>query len=228
MTLKCLATGSTGNSYILTSDNEKHLILDAGITIDEIKKGLDFDIENVEGCIISHSHKDHVMSADKIRNFSPVWKAYLSDNKIQHTHLGSFDLLALKVPHNGCENVCYVIKVDNQTILYATDFEYIPWNLDKQHINVMLIEMNYQRERITDLDEHRIHTVLGHAEEQTTIDIIKANHKYLRNVYLCHMSRSDALDRELAIQHLTEQIPKYVSAEFIKPGEAYNINEIPF
>lgn len=228
MKLKCLATGSTGNCYILTSDKGKHLILDAGIPIGEIKKGLDFDIENVAGCICSHSHLDHLLSADKVRNFAPVWEAYLSDNKIQHTHIGEFDLLAMQVPHNGCPNVCYVIKVDNQTILYATDFEYIPWNLTKQNINVMLIEMNYQRERITDLDDHRVHTVLGHAEEQTTIDIIKANHKHLRNVFLCHMSKSDALDRELAMQHIKEQIPKYVSVEFVKPGETYNINEIPF
>ena len=38
MTLKTIATGSTGNCYILTSDSGKHLILDAGIPIAEIKK----------------------------------------------------------------------------------------------------------------------------------------------------------------------------------------------
>ena len=44
MKLKCIATGSTGNCYTLTSDSGETLILDCGIGIKEIKKGLNWDI----------------------------------------------------------------------------------------------------------------------------------------------------------------------------------------
>lgn len=62
MKLKCIATGSSGNCYTLTADNGETLILDAGIGIRDIKKGLNWNIRNVVGCIVSHAHSDHSKS----------------------------------------------------------------------------------------------------------------------------------------------------------------------
>lgn len=56
MNLKCIATGSTGNCYLLTSDSGETLILDCGIPIKEIKKGLNWHIRGIRGMIISHAH----------------------------------------------------------------------------------------------------------------------------------------------------------------------------
>ena len=56
MKLKCIATGSTGNCYTLTSSSRETLILDCGINIKEIKKGLDWNIRGIKGMIISHAH----------------------------------------------------------------------------------------------------------------------------------------------------------------------------
>lgn len=228
MTLKTIATGSTGNCYILTSDSGKHLILDAGIPIAEIKKGLDFDIENTVACICTHVHKDHSLSANKLKKMGiPVWQPYLSDHKRQKTHLGEFECESFELPHNGCPNVGYLIRVGGQVIAYMTDMEYCGWDLSKQNINVMLIEMNYQKDRI-DGNSHMTHVVLGHAEEQTTIEVIKHNMKHLRTVILCHMSNSGALDRELAMQRIKEAIPAYIEVEFAKENTVIDLSEIPF
>lgn len=56
MKLKCIATGSTGNCYTLTSSSGETLILDCGIPIKEIKKGLNWNIRGIRGMIISHAH----------------------------------------------------------------------------------------------------------------------------------------------------------------------------
>lgn len=56
MRLKCLGSSSAGNCYTLTSDSGETLILDCGISIKEIKKGLDWDIRGIKGVIISHAH----------------------------------------------------------------------------------------------------------------------------------------------------------------------------
>ena len=56
MKLKCIATGSTGNCYTLTSSSGETLILDCGIQIKDIKKGLDWNIKGITGVIISHAH----------------------------------------------------------------------------------------------------------------------------------------------------------------------------
>lgn len=56
MKLKCLGSSSAGNCYLLTSNNGETLILDCGIPIKEIKKGLDWNIRGIRGMIISHAH----------------------------------------------------------------------------------------------------------------------------------------------------------------------------
>ena len=56
MILKCIGTGSSGNCYLLISDNGETLILDCGLPIKEIKKGLDWNIRGIRGMIISHAH----------------------------------------------------------------------------------------------------------------------------------------------------------------------------
>lgn len=56
MYLKCLGSSSDGNCYLLTSDSGETLILDCGIPIKEIKKGLNWHIRGIRGMIISHAH----------------------------------------------------------------------------------------------------------------------------------------------------------------------------
>ena len=56
MTLKCLGSSSSGNCYLLTSESGETLILDCGIPIKEIKKGLNWNIRGIKGMIISHAH----------------------------------------------------------------------------------------------------------------------------------------------------------------------------
>ena len=230
MILKTLATGSAGNCYVLTSDSGKHLILDAGISLPEIKKGIDYDVGNLEGCIITHSHADHSKAVSHLKDMGvSVWQPYKDTNhKRLKTKIGCFQISSFDVPHNGCENRAFIITVDGVRILYATDYEYIPYELSEQKINIALVEMNYQSDRINSLDQHREHTVLGHAEEKTVIELVSTIKKSLRKVILCHMSMSGALDRELAIEHMRETIPAYIGIQFAKVGEEIDISEVPF
>lgn len=56
MKLICLGSSSAGNCYLLQADNGETLILDCGISIKKIKKGLNWDIRGIKGVIISHAH----------------------------------------------------------------------------------------------------------------------------------------------------------------------------
>lgn len=224
MILKTLATGSTGNCYILTANNGKHLILDAGIQISEIKKGLEFDIENVEGCVITHSHGDHSLSTDKISNFCPVWKPYLIEAKRQRTHLGCFKVECFDVPHSvPCRG--FIIEVDGLKILYATDFEYIGYSFKDYGINAMLIEMNYQQKIMDGLevDEHVAHVARGHASDTTTTEFILHNKKYLQSVTLCHYSKSGNMNREEALTELKGKLPAYIELQWAIPGQSVEL-----
>lgn len=230
MRLTTIKTGSIGNCYVLTNDAGKHLILDAGIPIDEIKQGIDYDIENVVGAIVSHQHNDHSMSVNKLKSMGiPVWQPYLDESHLRlKTKIADYSIQSFYLPHNGCSNRGFLIDVDGTRILYATDFEYVGWNLSNQKINIALVEMNYQADRINTLNNHREHVVLGHAEEKTTIDFLSTIKSNLRKVILCHMSMSGALDRPLAIERIREVIPEYIGVQFAIPGESIDISECPF
>lgn len=159
----------------------------------------------------------------------PVWQPYLSEHKRQRTHFGEFECESFSVPHNGTPNVGYLIRVDGQTILYATDFEYIPYNLSSQNIDTMLIELNYQRDMVDDkMDNHKAHVVLGHASEEVVVEILKQNVKSLRNVILCHMSNSGNLDRDLAMERVKAALPDWINVVYARAGRNYDISLCPF
>ena len=61
MKLKVLGSSSKGNCYLLQNENEC-LIIECGISFKEIKIGLDFNLRNVVGCLVTHEHKDHSKS----------------------------------------------------------------------------------------------------------------------------------------------------------------------
>lgn len=56
MRLCCIATGSSGNCYALQDNSGKILLLDAGISIKDIKIGINFKVSNIVGSVITHGH----------------------------------------------------------------------------------------------------------------------------------------------------------------------------
>jgi len=56
--LKVVGTGSSGNCYLLTV-NDQTLVIEAGINFTKVKKALSFDLSGVVGVLVSHEHGDH-------------------------------------------------------------------------------------------------------------------------------------------------------------------------
>ena len=56
MRIKCLASGSSGNCYVLTNKANEMLLLDVGIKTQDIKVGVGFNIIGIVGAIVTHSH----------------------------------------------------------------------------------------------------------------------------------------------------------------------------
>ena len=55
MLLKCNASGSSGNNYVLASEGEI-LLLEAGTKAKNVLRSIDYKVGNVVGCLISHEH----------------------------------------------------------------------------------------------------------------------------------------------------------------------------
>ena len=55
MKLIVVGTGSKGNCYILSNEKES-LVIEAGASYEKILRGLNYNVKNVVGVVVSHSH----------------------------------------------------------------------------------------------------------------------------------------------------------------------------
>lgn len=229
MKLTTLATGSKGNCYLLSTETET-LFLDCGIPIKEIKKGLDFDLSKIVGCVVSHGHSDHDKSANDLKKMGiKVFKPYLDENKMQTKCFGGFMVRSFEVPHDNEPCCGFLIECPNgEKLLYATDFEYIKYSFKKMKIKHLLVECNYQKEYVNNSAENRSHVLRGHAELQTTIGIVKDNADSLKNVILCHLSNANANPKECVAE--VQKVARNAKVDYARKGFEIELkdNNCPF
>lgn len=205
MKLKCIATGSTGNCYTLTSNSGETLILDCGIPIKEIKKGLDWNIKDVVGVLCTHQHLDHSKSVKDFEAIGiPVFAPYRSLKpmiigdyklKVQAFDLTTVDGRWTHTNADGSECPCYGFLITHPEIgkmLYITDTELIKWRF--KDINHILLGVNYDKNLIDrDNTGKANHVFRGHLSIDTACDFVKANYSdSLQNVIMCHLSSENA------------------------------------
>ena len=222
--LKVLATGSKGNCYLLSTENET-LILDCGIPIMEIKKGLDFDLSKVVGVLCTHGHADHNKALDDFRNIGIHIMApfEIGDVNRSHCKMGGFDITSFDLPHDGVWNSGFLIKVDGEKFLYSTDFEYIKYSFKKMRIQHLLIECNYQNEYIEKVASNREHVLRGHAELNTTLGVVKDNADSLKNVILCHISHGNGNPCEMVEE--AKKCVKNANVDFAEKGKEFILTD---
>ena len=190
LTLKTLSTGSSGNCYLLSTENET-LILDCGIPMKDIKKGLEYNITKVVGVAVSHSHQDHSRCVDDFKKMGIyVFTPYADSDVPEKSKMkyGSFYITAFKLPHNDTPNYGFLIEVDSRKILYMTDFEYCKYRFTNMNVDHILIECNYQSELVNrDLPNYE-HKIKGHCSLETCKNFIEVNAtNSLKTVLLLHM-----------------------------------------
>ena len=217
MTLKCIGSGSSGNCYILTCNNEK-LILDAGLPIKAIKQGLDFDLQGIQGILCTHKHLDHSLSVDDFKKMGfSAFKPY-EDKKTMT--LGGFKVCAIPMTDlqgkwmhtnaDGSECPCYGFLIEHNKLgrmLYITDTELIKWRF--KDINHILLGVNYDKNMIDNENQSkRNHVFRGHLSIDTACDFVKANNSdALQNVIMCHLSSENA-DKDLFIEKMKKIVPQ--------------------
>ena len=70
--IKVLSSGSDGNCYVVQAGEER-ILIECGIDHKRILGGLNYNIRNVKGCLISHKHADHCKNLKWIlKNFPRV------------------------------------------------------------------------------------------------------------------------------------------------------------
>ena len=243
MKLKCIATGSSGNCYTLTSDSGETLILDCGIPIKEIKKGLNWNIRSVVGCIVSHTHSDHSKSVKDLCDMGITlckpYEVLLMNQFLANSYFSvrTFDLTTLdgRWAHtnaDGSECPCYGFLIEHPEIgkmLYITDCEFVKWRFSG--INHILLGVNYDKDLIDNEDSAKVnHVYRGHMSIDTACDFVKANYSgSLQNVIMCHLSKNNA-DKDLFVGKMKSTVPN-ANVDVAEPGKEWILrkgDECPF
>lgn len=226
MKIKVIASGSSGNCYVI-DDGKTKLMIEAGLPINKIKKALNYKLHEIDAVLISHEHNDHAMAVkdltalgiDVYMSFVTGLYLGLHPNEFYEAqekftnYIGSFNVTPFKTIHDCKDPLGFIVysKVTKETLLFATDTAYIPYMFSD--LNYIMIECNYDLDILNENVEKGLisqerknrllqsHFSLGHCKE-----FLLAND--LSNVYaiyLLHLSNenSDAEKFKREISELT-------------------------
>lgn len=241
--LECIATGSSGNCYILQADNGERLVLDAGISISRLKQAIDFDIKTLRGCLITHHHKDHARCVDELERIGAyVYMPYDIENPktLKKNYLGGFSVSSFPLDNNngsfchtdadGTECPCYGYMIEHEEMgkmLYITDTQYVKWRF--KGINHILLGVNYDKEIVDENDTKRSHIYRGHMSIETACRFVSVtDSKCLRSVIMCHLSKSNG-DGDNFIARM-EKCVKTANVDVAEAGKKWRLrnNNCPF
>lgn len=250
MFVRCIGTGSSGNCYALYDNDGKILLLDLGLARKQILRGIDFNVSDVVGCVVSHGHGDHAKSVKDFRNMgvsviTPYDKEYWyigefgrlpetatlhgnSDFGIKAFALTDKNGKFMHTNNDGSECPCYGFLIEHEDmgkLLYITDTELVKWRFSG--INHILISCNCQKKYISD-SAKRNHVLRGHMELETVKDFIKANKSNaLRTVILCHLS-SDSCNAEECLAEVQKVTGDGVSVVVARKDLEVELSKYPF
>lgn len=205
--IKVIATGSTGNSYIIQA-GEEILLLELGINFKNIKKELGFDLSKVVGALVTHEHKDHCKCINEVISAgvdvymskgtaagiefkAPVETVNYRVHQLKHAesyHIGNFLVVPFNTQHDVNEPLGFLIyHKDIGKILFATDTYYLKNTF--RDIDHILIECNYSEDVLPQLPPWRARTIKSHMSLETLKDTLKFwNLKKTKDITLIHIS----------------------------------------
>ena len=241
MHLKCLGSSSAGNCYLLTSNGGETLILDCGIPIKDIKKGLNWNIRNVVGVLCAHQHSDHNKSLKDFINMGiPVFAPYLSLESMKmetEFNIRMFDLTTIDgnwththADGTACPIFGFLITHKEMgRMLYITDCEVIKWRF--KGINHILLGTNYDKDLVNvDNQSKANHIFRGHLSIDTACEFVKSNNSNdLQNVIMCHLSSENA-DSNSFIEKM-KKVAKNANVDVAEPEKSWVLqkgDECPF
>lgn len=212
MKINCLGSGSNGNAWVI-NHNKKILLLECGMPISTYQRsGLIDNWNNVFGCCITHSHKDHSLSRQKLEELGI--KCYsVEEVKIGKPFMiGTFKILPLPAYHD-VDIVSYLIKETetNKTIFFTTDTTMLP-NIADKYYDLWIIETNYDEKTVEDKKANDTlinENYKNHLSLEKAVEYLDRFENKPKHYVIAHTSNSGNLDKTMAINKLKKKV-KYL------------------
>lgn len=171
MIIRPLASGSSGNCYMI-DDGKTKLLLDAGIPFKRIQIGTGFRMSELSGVLVTHEHRDHCKAVPELlkngvdvyalpevfaslgvdgHRCHPIRKRPTAHSDASWKHqsfaVGGFIITPFDCQHD-VPNVGFYIHstATGENLLYFTDSFYVRYTFPDLHY--ILAEANYSSEGI--------------------------------------------------------------------------------
>ena len=143
--------------------------------------------------------------------------------------VGNYIIIPFYLPHDGTPNFGFLIEHEEMgKLIYASDFDYIPFRFKVQRVQHWLIECNHMDDMVNRDSAKYSHVIKGHSSLSTVKKIIEVNKTPdLRNVILCHLSRDNADPVEMQKQ-IQEVAGKWCNIAVAKAGMGLKLSKYPW
>ncbi len=239
LTFLSLASSSAGCAYHLSGGGSaRPLLLDCGLRFAEIQKAIKFKISELAGCVVTHSHGDHIRAAPNLMSLgidcyasAETWRqapkvvpghhrAKVVTARVPFS-VADWTILPFEAIHDVPGSLGFQIDAPSgERLLYLTDSAYTPFKFEG--LTHICIEANFSTELIRDnatvgsIHRDRMRrTYKTHMSIERLIEMLKANDlSKVVEIHLLHLSaqNSDAEGFKSLVQRATGK-PVYVAAE---------------
>ena len=231
MQIKVLSSGSHGNAYHVTAGGDS-LLIEAGLSIKEIKRRLDYSLTSVDACLISHEHGDHARAAVEVaRAGIDVWTSAgtinalgLSGHRMHAVEplkqftVGPWTVLPFDARHDAAEPLGFLIANGPYKLLYLTDSAYCPYTFEG--ITHWLLEVNYDERTIKENVKDEVlnaylknRIIRNHFSLENVVKLFEANDlSQTSEITLIHLSDANSNEERIkeAIQAVSGK-PCYIA-----------------
>ena len=208
MDIKIIASGSSGNAYLI-GDGKTCLLLDAGIPFKRIQIGCGFRTSSIDACLVTHRHGDHAAAIPKLlqrgitvysnEDVAGLYPGVQSVGARREFRVGTLRILPFEAEHDvPCYGYQVASEETGEKLVYITDTAYVKYTFSG--LTHIMIEANYAQDIIIDnVREERVPLSLAarvmetHMSIETLLDLLRSNDiSKVRQIYLLHLSDNNS------------------------------------
>lgn len=180
MDIKIIASGSSGNAYLI-GDGRTRLLLDAGIPFSRIQIGCGFRTSSIDACLVTHRHGDHAAAVPKLlqrgitvysnADVAGLYEGVQELHALREHTVGTFRVLPFEAEHDvPCYGYQVTSTATGEKLIYITDSAYVRYTFTG--LTHIMIEANYAEDiMIGNVRDDKIPFPLAERVAQTHMSI---------------------------------------------------------
>lgn len=248
MKLHVLGSSSSGNCYLFQSEKTGEVLaVEAGVKFNKVKKVLDFNLNSIVGCIVSHEHGDHAKCVgDFINACIPCYMSQGTKHALgfsssywakgllpfEQVVINGFRVIPFPVQHDAAEPYGYLIRHEEcGTVLFATDTYFLKYKFPG--LNNVMLECNYSKEILDAnftagrIDKKRYERTISHMSYDNCLLTLQANDlSQVCNILLLHLSDNNSNATEFI--HGIERLYPEIEITAATNGLSLTFNKNPY